>query len=154
MKTIDKNKLNEVYQQLGSSNTMVLATAFNQRVSARMMSFIVKDNKFYFQTDIKFHKYDDICGNSNVALCKDNIQVEGICKEIGKPKDISWFCELYSKYHLSSYQAYSMLENTRVFEIEPIFIQRWNYIDGNPFIEKYYLDCNQYEEIDYLGSSD
>lgn len=148
-----KIKLEEVFRQLGVSNTMVLATSLNNRVSARMMSFIMKDGKFYFQTDTAFHKYEDILGNANVALCKDNIQIEGNCKEIGKPMEIEWFKEMYSTYHSSSFQAYSSLENTRVFEITPVFIQRWNYVDGNPFIEKYELKEERLEIIDYLGVS-
>lgn len=148
-----KVKLEEVFRQLGISNTMVLATSLNNRVSARMMSFIIKDEKFYFQTDNAFHKYDDISKNANVALCKDNIQIEGICKEIGKPMEIDWFQKMYSKYHLSSFNAYSGLENTRVFEITPVFIQRWNYINGNPFIEKYELKEERLEIIDYLHVS-
>ena len=43
------------------------------------------EGSLYFQTDKGMRKYKDIKGNPNVALCFSNIQLEGICEEIGRP---------------------------------------------------------------------
>ena len=79
------NKYNNIFQQIGDHAKIVLATSHQDRVTARKMSFLIMNGIFYFQTDKTFRKYQDIQDNENVALCLDNIQIEGICKEIGHP---------------------------------------------------------------------
>ena len=53
-------KLNQIYKQIGNHAKIVLATCYNNKVSARKMSFIIEDKYFYFQTDSTFRKYQDI----------------------------------------------------------------------------------------------
>lgn len=77
--------------------TMVLSTSENDIVSSRMMSVVQIDGIFYFQTDVTFRKYHQILTNNNVALCIDNIQIEGICKELGHPLDNLSFCKCFKK---------------------------------------------------------
>lgn len=43
------------------------------------------EEKLYFQTDNTFKKYNQLKGNNKVALCIDNIQIEGECTELGHP---------------------------------------------------------------------
>lgn len=83
MNTLYTNKYIEIYQQIGDHAKIVLATSYQDKVSVRTMSFVIMNGLFYFQTDNTFRKYQDIKGNENVGLCLDNIQIEGICKEIG-----------------------------------------------------------------------
>ncbi len=64
-------------------------------VTSRMMSIIIINNEFYFQTDKAFRKYEQLQKNSNVSLWIDNVVVEGVYKEIGSPIDDKKFCELY-----------------------------------------------------------
>ena len=73
------------WQELGPARKMVLATALAEKVTARMMSVVVLEEKLYFQTDITFRKYQQIRSNPHVALCADNIQIEGYCQEEGIP---------------------------------------------------------------------
>lgn len=144
------NKYNDIFQQIGDHAKIVLATSHDNKVSARKMSFLIRDGLFYFQTDKTLRKYQDIIANNNVALCLDNIQIEGICKEIGHPLEHPDFCEFFQKYFLSSYQAYSHLDNERLFIVEPIFIQRWNYINGKPIIEQLDIHTEKYTQKEYL----
>lgn len=74
---------NEFYEKLGSHKKMVLSTSCKDKVTSRMMSIIVLNNMFYFQTDINSRKANQILSNSYVALCVDNIQIEGVCKNAG-----------------------------------------------------------------------
>ncbi len=74
------------FAELGESKDMVLSTSADDKVTSRMMSVLIFDGCFYFQTDINFRKCSQILKNPNVALCTDNISVEGICTKIGKPK--------------------------------------------------------------------
>ena len=69
------------WQELSPARKMVLATALAEKVTARMMSVVVLEEKLYFQTDITFRKYQQIRSNPHVALCADNIQIEGYCQE-------------------------------------------------------------------------
>ena len=116
------NKYNNIFQQIGDHAKIVLATSHQDKVTARKMSFLIMNGIFYFQTDKTFRKYQDIQDNENVALCLDNIQIEGICKEIGHPLDHQDFCKYFQKYFFSSFQSYSHLENERLFMVEPTFI--------------------------------
>lgn len=143
------NKYNNIFQQIGDHAKIVLATSHQDKVTARKMSFLIMNGIFYFQTDKTFRKYQDIQDNENVALCLDNIQIEGICKEIGHPLDHLDFCKYFQKYFLSSFQSYSHLENERLFIVEPTFIQRWNYIEGKPIIEQIYIHQKECIEKDY-----
>lgn len=108
-------KLNQVYDQIGDHAKMVLATSCNDKVSARKMSFIIENGLFYFQTDHTFRKYQDIKENNQVALCLDNIQIEGICEELGCPLDYINFINQFKKYFFSSYEAYSSLSSEQLY---------------------------------------
>ena len=53
-------KYNEILKQIGDHAKIVLATSHNDRVSARKMSFIIKEGLFLiFKHDITFHKYQE-----------------------------------------------------------------------------------------------
>ncbi len=69
----------------GNGWKAVLSTAENNIVSSRMMSIVQINGIFYFQTDKTFRKYRQLTQNRNVALCIDNIQIEGEAEEIGHP---------------------------------------------------------------------
>ncbi len=137
--------------QLGNYKKMVLSTALNDIVTSRMMSVIISDGLFYFQTDRNFRKYEQIQKNPNVSLCLDNIQIEGICTEVGHPLDNDLFCKRYKEYFKTSYDRYSELPDERLFMIKPIYIQKWIYENAEPFIESFDLEKNFYEKKPYLG---
>ena len=143
-------KHEEIYKQIGSHAKIVLATSYQNKVSARKMSFIIQNNRFYFQTDKNMRKYYDIQHNPQVALCIDNIQIEGICHELGHPLDNPQFCQLFQQYFPSSFEAYTSLESECLFMITPTHIQRWNYIDHCPVIEQLIVDKKDYIETYYL----
>ena len=145
-----QQKYTEIFQQIGDAK-LVLATSLNNKVSARTMSFVILEGSLYFQTDKGMRKYQDIKGNPNVALCFSNIQLEGICEEIGRPIEHEDFCRLFQQHFPSSFEAYSQLPNERLFVVRPTFIQRWSYINGSPMIERLYLHEKQYHEEVYLN---
>ena len=101
MKNTYEEKLNELFERIGDHAESVLATSRSNRVSARMMSVLIKDHIFYVQTDKTFRKYQDIRENPQVALCIGSIQIEGICEDIGHPLDNEEFCSRF-KHHYSS----------------------------------------------------
>ena len=137
--------------EFGKGRQMVLSTSENNRVSSRMMSVVQIDGIFYFQTDITLNKYHQIVSNHNVALCIDNIQIEGTCEEIGHPLQFAPFCDIFQECFKVSFDAYSSLKNERVFLIKPIYIERWIYEDGIPYIETFNVKEQEYKLSRYVG---
>lgn len=140
-------RLRELFDRLGESRIMVLATGDGDRISARSMSVVIYDNKFCFQTDRTFVKYRQLTENKNAALCCENISVEGTAEEAGRPAENEKFCRLYKKHFEGSYKAYSELENEVVFEVTPKLIKLWIYENGLPYAEIYDLENRKYEKI-------
>ncbi len=137
--------------EFGKGRKMVLSTSENNRVSSRMMSVVQIDGMFYFQTDITFNKYHQIVSNHNVALCIDNIQIEGICEEIGHPLQSAPFCNIFQECFKGSYDAYTSLQNERLFSVKPMYIKRWIYEDGVPYIETFDIKTQEYKSSRYIG---
>lgn len=137
------------FEEFGKSKKMVLSTCFENKVTSRMMSIVMFDKKFYFQTYKNFRKYKQISKNHNVSLCIDNIQIDGICEELGHPLKNSEFCSLYKENFISSYQKYSSLECEVLFRVNPLFIERWRYIHNNQYIEIFDIKNKKYMLEEY-----
>lgn len=142
-------KIKSLFNDIGTHKNMVLSTSFNNIIHSRMMSVICFDNKFYFQTDRNFRKYKDIKFNQNISLCIDNIQIEGIAKEIGCPKDNKTFCKLFKNAFQKPYELYTGLENEVLFEVIPTNIYRWIYENGKPYTEHFNIKKQSYKINEY-----
>lgn len=139
------------WQEFGESKKMVLSTAVNDVVTSRMMSVIHLNNQLYFQTDHTFRKYEQLKKNPHVALCIDNIQIEGFCKEIGIPAQNAEFCKAYQECFASSFHRYTLLKNERLFVVLPTFIERWVYMEGVPYMQILDIKNRKYLLKQYLG---
>lgn len=144
-----EKRANDFFCDFGTHKTMVLSTSQNDKVSSRMMSVLLLGGVFFFQTDRNLRKYSQIKSNQNVAFCANNIQIEGICKEIGKPADNAEFCKLYKEFYPSAYELYSNLEREVLFCVEPVFIQKWLYESGKPYIETFDFSLKKYGKRPY-----
>lgn len=145
------DRLKDFFMEFGQGRKMVLSTSEADQVSSRMMSIVLLDGSFYFQTDLRMKKYHQIKANHNVALCIDNIQIQGICEEIGKPLKHKEFCNAFREYFQHAYDTYTSLENERLFEVKPVYIERWVYIDGLPYMEIFDIEHQQYHLDPYTG---
>lgn len=140
---------------IGKAQKMALATSSNNRVTVRTMSFILENEKLYFQTDINFTKFQQIKNNPLVAVCWNNIQLEGICNILGHPfetKNLS-FKKAFEKYYKGSYEKYSHLNNEVVVEIAPILVTIWGYDDEKPYREFFDFNNRSYYK-EYYSLSD
>jgi general stress protein 26 len=124
----------EVIGMLDRHKVLILATSANDRVTARSVSCVHKDLTVFFQTDKSFLKCRQITRNPNVALCADNMQIEGIAKIKGHPLDEAnkEFLELFKRDHRGSFERYSRIKNEIVIEVEPRLITLWKYEDARP----------------------
>jgi uncharacterized pyridoxamine 5'-phosphate oxidase family protein len=75
-----EDKYNEVMKRLENENTIVLSTSYKDNVTSRSIWFILYESSIYFVTSKAYTKCKQIEKNPNVALCLDNIQIEGIAK--------------------------------------------------------------------------
>lgn len=144
-------KLGQFFADFGKCRKMVLSTSENDRVSSRMMSVIQINEEFYFQTDKELRKYHQLSVNSNAALCIDNIQIEGICSELGHPLENAEFSAAFSECFRGSFDAYTALKNERLFVFRPLYIERWIYNDSVPFIEVFDINEQRYSCERYMG---
>lgn len=140
-----------LFHEIGNHMHMVLSTSLGDHVSARMMSIILEDGRFYFQTDRTMRKYRQLVGNPRVALCINNLQVEGLCEELGRPVDHELFRRRFASCFPGSFTAYSGLSDERLFAVSPTFIQRWIYEDGIPYVERFDFMAQEYEKKPYAG---
>ena len=144
-------KYEDFLAELGQGRKMVLSTSENDRVSSRMMSVVLIEGIFYFQTDIELRKYHQLSVNPTVALCFDNIQIEGICLEVGRPLEHDGFCDAFQKCFKGSFDAYSALKHERLFAVKPVFIERWKNIDSVPHVEIFDIENERYSCERYIG---
>ena len=136
-------------EEFGRGRKMVLSTSLNDHVMSRMMSIVQCEGIFYFQTDREMRKYRLLSSNPHVALCIENIQIEGLCRQIGRPMENSDFCSLYEECFPSSFHRYSDLENECLFAVTPLWIERWLYLDGIPFLEEMDMEKQIYKRREY-----
>lgn len=139
------------WQEFGKSKKMVLSTSLNDIVTSRTMSIINLNNKLYFQTDNTFRKYNQLKRNPHVALCIDNIQIEGLCNEVGIPIENEDFCNAYRDCFTNSFNRYTLLKNERLFAVTPTFIERWVYINGTPYVQIFDIGNREYISKQYFG---
>lgn len=144
-------KLRQFFTDFGKGRKMVLSTSENDRVSSRMMSVVQINGEFYFQTDKELRKYHQLSVNRNAALYIDNIQIEGLCSELGHPLDNAEFCNLFRECFRGSFDAYTALKNERLFVLRPLYIERWIYNDSVPFIEVFDIKEQRYSLERYMG---
>ncbi len=139
------------WTEFGKSKKMVLSTSYHDVVTSRTMSVVSLGGMLYFQTDKTFRKYEQLTNNHNVALCIDNLQIEGQCTEIGNPIDHEDFCIAYKAAFADSFHRYTMLKNERLFAVTPTFIERWIYLNGAPYMQIFDVKNKRYLLKQYSG---
>lgn len=143
----------KIFQKLGKAKQMVLATSFEGRTTARTMSCVFIDGCFYFQTDRTFLKYGQMKGNPSVALCFDNIQIEGVAVDLGHPLDAcnATFAAAYQQAYPGSCAAYSGIETEVLFRVEPLRITCYEYENHEPVMKIISCKEESYRELWPLG---
>jgi len=146
-------KLKEFYSNFGFAKKMVLATCKDERVTARTMSVILINEIFYFQTDKTSIKYEQIAANPLVALCLDNMQIEGVATVLGHPlhDDNNLFAITFENSYKGSFDAYSSLNNEVLIEVKPNKITLWEYESGKPYRVFFDIQGQTYSKEFYIG---
>ena len=157
--TLDKDitfetAVNRMFEMLGNSKIMALASSVNDYVMVRNVSCIFYDEKIYFKTDKNFRKTKQLMENPQVAMCWNGIQVEGIALNKGLVTEEPGhrFEEGYKKYLWESYNKYSHTDTEILIEVSPKYVEIWDTSeDGYAFqlfldFEKKEVEVKQYDE--------
>ena len=136
--SIDKNltfaqAVELMFEKLGDSKIMALASSVNDYVMVRNVSCLFYDGKIWFKTDKNFRKTQQLYQNPHVALCWSGVQVEGIAENKGLVVDEPGrkFETLYQKYLWGSYNKYSHEDTEIIIEVSPKFVEIWDTSEDN-----------------------
>lgn len=143
-----------MFEMLGSSQIMALASSKDDYVMVRNVSCLFYDGKIWFKTDKNFRKTKQLLANPNVAMCWSGIQVEGLAVNKGlvaeEPGQV--FAKGYKKYLWQSYNKYSHEDTEILIEVSPKYVEVWDTSDeGYAFqlfidFEKRCVEVKQYDE--------
>ena len=143
---------NEILDALDKNSTWVLSTSFNNYVTSRTMSIVHIGLNLFFQTNRCYVKHEQMELNEQVALCYQNISIEGVVENIG-----DWSCdnnaeimELYKEKHKGSFDFYGMLNGQTVYKVSPIKIKLWKYVNGKPIREVLFVREKRAERLDFM----
>lgn len=144
-----------MFDKLGDSKIMALASSVNDYVMVRNVSCLFYDGKIWFKTDKNFRKTQQLYANPQVALCWSGVQVEGVARNCGLVVDEPdrRFEKLYEKYLWGSYNKYSHEDTEIIIEVSPKFVEVWDTSEENYayqiFIdfEKESVEVKQYDDF-------
>ena len=136
--SVDKNLTFEqavaiMFDKLGDSKIMALASSVNDYVMVRNVSCLFYDNRVWFKTDKNFRKTQQLFANPHVALCWSGVQIEGLAENKGLVVDEPdrRFETLYKKHLWGSYNKYSHDDTEIIIEVTPKFVEIWDTSEDN-----------------------
>lgn len=138
-----------ILAHLEKRGVLMLATSYQDKVTARAISVVVYDGKIAFQTSTNLVKYQQIAMNPNVAFTVDNIQLLGKAEIKQHPFEVDRFAKSYQKKHAGSFDTYSHMRSNRVIEVTPLEVKRWDYIDGEPCIVTFDFQQKSISQVFY-----
>ncbi len=157
--TLDKHityekAVSRMFEMLGSSQIMALASSKDDYVMVRNVSCLFYDEKIWFKTDKNFRKTKQLLLNPHVAMCWSGVQVEGIAENMGLVAEEPGlrFAEGYKKYLWQSYNKYSHEDTEILIAVSPKYVEIWDTSDdGYAFqlfidFDKKTVEVKQYDE--------
>lgn len=133
MISIDYDTLmDEVICILKREKSIVLATSFENKVTARTMSHVNSGLTIYFQTGGDSEKAEQIRNNPQIAFAAANMQIEAAAEICSQPENVEAFLEMYKVKFPEYFKMYSSIPNEIVVKASPSKITLYKYIDGKP----------------------
>ena len=122
-----------MFEKLGESKIMALASSVNDYVMVRNVSCLFYDDKVWFKTDKNFRKTQQLYQNPRVALCWSGVQIEGVAENKGLVVEEPGrrFEALYKKHLWGSYNTYSHEDTEIIIEVSPKFVEIWDTSEDN-----------------------
>ncbi|MBN2334743.1 pyridoxamine 5'-phosphate oxidase family protein [Candidatus Bathyarchaeota archaeon] len=134
---LDYTKIvNEIQEILSKNREITLATSTNNRVTARTISFVNKEQVIYFLTWEHNKKVEQITQNPNVALSLSNIQIEGHAEVVGKPKDHQQIGDMFrSKFSPKWFDTFSQIKEMVLVKVEAKQVVKFETIDRRFYLQ-------------------
>ena len=122
-----------MFEKLGDSKIMALASSVNDYVMVRNVSCLFYDGKVWFKTYKNFRKTQQLFENPHVALCWSGVQIEGLAQNKGLvvEEPDRRFETLYKKFLWGSYNKYSHEDTEIIIEVTPKFVEIWDTSEDN-----------------------
>jgi general stress protein 26 len=122
---------------LDSHHVIVLATSFDNRVTARTVTYASKGLDIYFMSWGHHKKCVQIRGNPKVALCRDNMTIEGLAIILGNPLDEKnkEYAETYTKKLPHDFKGFAHQPGMVLVKVTPTFVVSWVRIENRFFLE-------------------
>jgi general stress protein 26 len=144
-----KQKREEIIRFLESEDNaiMVLATSCNDRVLARNVLIANNGLDIYFFTWEHSRKCIQIQKNPRVALCKDNVQIEGVAAILGNLLDENSkeYTDIIRNRHPGAIENWEHQPGMVIARVRPTSIIIGVSVDDEPYLE--FLDLEN--EIAY-----
>lgn len=133
-----------MFEKLGESKIMALASSVNDYVMVRNVSCLFYDDKVWFKTDKNFRKTQQLYQNPRVALCWSGVQIEGVAENKGLVVEEPGrrFEALYKKHLWGSYNKYSHEDTEIIIEVSPKFVEIWDTSEDN-YAYQIFLDFDK-----------
>jgi len=140
-------KFDEVKEEkvrfLEQNEYAVLATSQNNRVTARTVTYVSEGLTIIFYTLTSTKKFAQIKANSKVALCLNNVSIEGTAEIVGNQQDEEYkrLLEIFKKkfewfdWFDSNYPELSVF-----IKVTPTLIESYMEKENTPALE--YLDLH------------
>jgi len=122
---------------LDSHHVIVLATSFDDRVTARTVTYASKGLEVYFLSWGHHKKCVQIRGNPRVALCRDNLTMEGSAEILGNPLDEKnkEYAEIYRNKLPRDFEGFARIPGFAIVKVTPTFVVSWVRIENRFFLE-------------------
>lgn len=147
--TLDKEityqeAVERMFEMLGDSKIMALASSVNDYVMVRNVSCLFYDGKVWFKTDKNFRKTRQLYENPRVALCWSGVQIEGSAENRGLVVEEPGrrFEALYKKHLWGSYNKYSHEDTEILIAVTPKFVEIWDTSEDN-YAYQIFLDFDK-----------
>jgi len=129
--------INEKFKMMEDVTEMVLSTSLENRVTSRVVSTACYGQKVIFLSWGHHTKCEQIRINPMVALCHNNIQIEGIASikgDVLEPENAN-YAQLYQAKQAKYYDIFSQFKGMQIIEIQIQCITCFGF-EGN----KFYVD--------------
>lgn len=122
------------------SETMVLATSYNDRVLARNVLVASDGLDLYFFTWKHSRKCMQIQKNPKVALCKDKVQIEGVAEILGELLDgkTKKYTDIMRRKFPEAIEEWERRPGMIIVRVKPTFAVTGGSSNGDVYID--YLD--------------
>jgi len=129
----------ELMKELGKEKYIILSTTMNNEVRSRLVDFVNNELEIGLFSWISTRKIHDIKNNPHVALCVNNLQIEGratvYIDSLARCKKL---IELYKQKLPETYNKFRKLNDTCFITIEPTLLIMMKYENSSLFL--YHLD--------------